>query len=78
LFLGPKYLPGWRKRLPARAKQQLMQPKTPNQVWIMDFIHNSLWDGRTVRLLNNFNRLHLALNKKATDDLLPFKQYAQG
>jgi putative transposase len=48
-----------RKRLPARAKQQLMQPKSPNQVWSMDFMHDSLWDGRTVRLLNiidDFNR----------------------
>jgi hypothetical protein len=46
---------------------------SPNQVWSMDFMHNSLW---AVRPLNIFNRPQVALNKKATDDLLPFKQYA--
>lgn len=48
-----------RKRLPARVKQALFQPTAPDQVWSIDFMHDTLWDGRTFRLLNvidDFNR----------------------
>ena len=48
-----------RRRLPARAKQRLFAPDAPNMVWSMDFMHDSLWDGRRFRLLNvvdDFNR----------------------
>lgn len=41
-----------KKRLPARVKQQLFQPSAANQVWSMDFMHDSLWNGKTYRLLN--------------------------
>lgn len=53
-----------RKRLPARAKQSLFQPSVPDQVWSIDFMHDSLWDGRTFRLLNvidDYNREVLAI-----------------
>ncbi len=60
-----------KKRLPARVKQQLFQPTAPNQVWSLDFMHDSLWDGRTFRLLNvidDFNRQVLRIE---SDTSLP-------
>lgn len=41
-----------KKRLPARVKQALFQPEAINQVWSIDFMTDSLWDGRSYRLLN--------------------------
>lgn len=60
-----------KKRLPARAKQTLFQPETINQVWSVDFMSDSLWDGRKFRLLNiidDYNRQVLAIE---TDTSLP-------
>ena len=60
-----------KKRLPARAKQQLFQPDEPNQVWSLDFMHDSLWDGRSFRMLNvidDYNRQVLWIE---TDTSLP-------
>ena len=48
-----------KKRLPARVKQALFQPERINQVWSLDFMCDSLWDGKRYRLLNiidDFNR----------------------
>jgi putative transposase len=54
-----------RKRLPARVKQALFQPHQANEVWSIDFMSDSLWDGRTYRLLNvidDYNREVLAVD----------------
>jgi putative transposase len=54
----------FRKRLPQRVKQSLYQPAGINEVWSVDFMSDTLWDGRRFRLLNiidDYNRevLHI-------------------
>ncbi len=54
----------YRKRLPQRVKQSLYQPASINEVWSIDFMSDTLWDGRRFRLLNiidDYNRevLHI-------------------
>lgn len=53
-----------KKRIPARVKLALFQPSGINQVWSIDYMHDTLWDGRSFRLLNiidDYNRQILAI-----------------
>ena len=53
-----------KKRLPERIKQSLTYTTSPNQVWSIDFMSDSLQDSRKVRLFNvmdDFNRESLAI-----------------
>jgi len=53
-----------RKRIVRETPEPLAVPDAINQVWSMDFMHDSLQDGRTYRLFNvidDFNREGLAI-----------------
>jgi putative transposase len=58
----PAYKP--KKRLVCDKPQPLAVPETINQVWSMDFMHDQLSDGRSIRLFNiidDFNREGLGI-----------------
>jgi putative transposase len=53
-----------RKRLVRQAPEPLAVPTAVNQVWSMDFMHDQLADGRSIRVLNvidDFNREALGI-----------------
>ncbi len=60
-----------RKRIPARVKQPLVQPLCPNLTWSMDFMRDSLFQGKPFRAFNvidDFNRecLNITIAKSIT------------
>lgn len=60
-----------KKRLPARVKQALFQPTEINQVWSLDFMEDSLWDGRKYRVLNIIDDYNRELLSVEADTSLP-------
>ena len=54
-----------RKRIPKRVKEPLLQPIKVNQMWSMDFMHDTLENKRKFRTLNvidDYNREALAID----------------
>jgi putative transposase len=53
-----------KKRLVREKPESLVEPTAINQVWSMDFMHDQLSDGRSIRLFNvidDFNREGLSI-----------------
>ena len=80
-----------RKRLVRAKPEPLAVPDQPNQCWSMDFMHDQLSDGRSVRLFNvidDFNREALCIEvdfslpasrvKRALEELLSNVVYGVG
>jgi putative transposase len=66
-----------KKRLPTRVAQPLVVPAQSNQTWSMDFMSDSLSNGRTFRTLNvidDFNREALAIE---VDTSLPAERVVE-
>ncbi len=48
-----------KRRLPQRVVEALCQPASPNLIWSVDFMHDTLMNGRKVRIMNmidDYNR----------------------
>lgn len=63
-----------KKRLPERVKTPLETLKAPNHVWSMDFMSDTLWNGRRYRLLNIIDEFNRELLDIEVDTSLPSRR----
>jgi putative transposase len=61
----------YKKRIPARIQEPLLQPLYPNLTWSMDFVHDGLINGikfRSFNIIDDFNReaLNITLDTSIT------------
>lgn len=58
-----------KRRLPTRFRIEAQVPQIPNQIWSMDFMHDVLYNGRKIKILNildEFNRQALSMTVDTT------------
>jgi putative transposase len=56
------------------VKQRLFQLTEPNQVWSLDYIHDSVWNGRTFRMLNVLDDYNRQVLRIEADTCLPVRR----
>ncbi|WP_410478529.1 DDE-type integrase/transposase/recombinase [Pedobacter gandavensis] len=60
-----------KKRLPARVKEPLLCPIYPNVTWSLNFMHDTLASGKTLRTLNIIDDFNPEVLSIAVDTSLP-------
>jgi putative transposase len=66
-----------KKRLPERVKTPLQNLHTPNHIWSMDFMSDTLWNGRRYRLLNVIDEFNREVLDIEADTSLPARRVIQ-
>jgi putative transposase len=63
-----------KRRLPARIKEPLVVPATPNAVWSVDFMADALWNGRRFRTFNVLDDFNCEALRIEIDTSLPARR----